>query len=258
MREKIKKILRESAGISFEVRQWTDILYNTIVNNPQEKVRLIIDGEDYPEAFENFSVDYFVIDYHDTITGYGHEHSGIDKDGNYVVLFYVQPRLLMGSSKFGLKTTLTHELKHAYQDYKRITGGYPSIGKTKESIELYTRDFILLLNDRNINNPIKKILKDYYYLTDLETTAYLENVYDSNKEYERIVKDVLNRDYRKYKDDYNLDSSWYMVTSSYDIPLLKKYKNPREFIDKSETILKRKAEKIIKKINKMKYVHGKL
>jgi hypothetical protein len=142
------KDLNESAGISFPVRKWSDIIYNEIMSNPQEKTRLIIDGYDYPEAFEEFQVDYFVIDYHPTITGYGHDYSGYDDDGNYIVVFYIQPVLVQGGHKFNLKTALNHELKHAYQDYKRITKGYPSIDDTKESKTLYTGDFIAYLNNR--------------------------------------------------------------------------------------------------------------
>jgi len=258
MRQTIRKILRESAGISFPVRKWTNILYNEIKGNPQEDVRIIIDGYDYPEAFEEFQVDYFVLDYHPSITGYGHDHSGYDKDGNYVVLLYIQPTLVSGKHNFGLKTALNHELKHAYQDYKRITGGYPSIGKTKESKTLYTGDFIALLNDRNIKGPIKKVLKDYYYLTDLEKDAYLENVYDGNPEYEKAIRRIIKQDYGKIKNHPDLDSDWYMIKTVYDIPFLNKYSNPRDFITKSSEILKRKAEKVLKRINKMKYVHGKL
>jgi hypothetical protein len=49
-----------------------------------------------------------------------------------------------------------------------------------------------------------------------------------------------------------------MVKTTFNIPMLNKFSNPRDFIDKSDDILKRRAEKVIKKINKMKYVHGKL
>jgi hypothetical protein len=257
MRNLIKKILKESAGISFPVRKWSDIVYDEIMSNPQEKSRIIIDGYDYPEAFEEFQVDYFVIDYHPTITGYGHDYSGYDKDGNYVVLLYIQPTLVRGSHRYDLKTALNHELKHAYQDYKRITGGYPSIEHTKESKELYTGDFIHFLNNKSIGGPIKSVLKDYYYLSDLESTAYLENVYDLNPEYERIVRGVLQKNYDLLKNHPDLDADWYMVKQTYDIPYLKKFNKASEFIEKSDKILKNKAEKIIRKINKMKYIHGK-
>jgi hypothetical protein len=258
MRNIIKKILRESAGISFEVRDWANVIHDVIMDNPQEKVRLIIEGEDYPELFEKFSVDYFVIDFHPTITGYGHEYSGIDKDGNYVVVLYIQPQLVGGGHQFDLKTALNHELKHAYQDYKRLTSGHSSIDDTKESKEFYTGDFISLLNNPRLRGPIKNVLKDYYYLSDLESTAFLENVYDLNPEYERVIRRIINKDYDNLKTHHDLDSDWYMITTTFDIPFLNKFKNPRDFINKSGPLLKRKAEKMVKKINKMKYIHGKL
>ena len=165
--------LTEGAGISFEARKWGEIIYNEIMNNPDEKKRLIIDGYDYPEAFNGFPIDYVVIDFYDKLTGYGQEHSGYDKDGNYVVHLYVQPGLLQGQGVFNLKSTLNHEMKHAWEDYNRLSKGLPSIEHTKESQELYNKDFILMLSDQNIVGPIKEILKYYYYLSNLEKSAYL-------------------------------------------------------------------------------------
>jgi hypothetical protein len=149
-----KKPINEVAGISFESRKWADIIYNEIMSNPEEKTRLIIDGYDYPEVFDQFPIDYIVIDYYDRITGYGQEHSGYDQDGNYVVLLYVQPMLVQGQGGYSLKSALNHEMKHAWEDYNRISRGKPNIEQTKESKELYTRDFILLMSDNNVVGPI--------------------------------------------------------------------------------------------------------
>lgn len=257
----LKKIIKEEAGISFVVRKWTEIIYDVILDNPQEDTRIIIDGWDYPEAREGFKVDYFVIDYTNTITGYGHDYSGYDKDGNYVVVIYLDRRFKQDFYKSGvsnfsynLKTALNHELKHAYQDYMRLSKGYPSIEKSKESKEMYTGDFIYILNNR-LRGPIVELLRYYYYLSDLEQTAYLENIYDGNLQYEMKVREILSKNFDQIKNHPQLDENWYMV-NTFDIPFLKKFKNPRKFIDYSERFLKRKAEKVIKKINKMKYIHN--
>ena len=110
--KKPNKTLTEGAGISFEARKWGETIYNEIMNNPDEKKRLIIDGYDHPEAFDGFPIDYVVIDFYDRLTGYGQEHSGYDKDGNYVVLLYIQPKLLQGQGGYNLKSVLNHEMKH--------------------------------------------------------------------------------------------------------------------------------------------------
>jgi hypothetical protein len=252
------KPINEVAGISFEARKWAEIIYNEIIANPEEKTRLIIDGYDHPEAFDGFPIDYVVVDFYDRLTGYGQEHSGYDKDGNYVVLLYVQPKLVSGQGGYSLQSALNHEMKHAWEDYNRLSKGLPSIEQTKESQELYNRDYILMLSDQNIRGPIKEILKYYYYLSNLEKSAYLENVYDQNPTYERIVRDIASKDFESFKDRFDLDINWHLMNTAYDIPFLKKFKSPREFIDYSAEELRSRALKMIKKINKMRYVHGKM
>ena len=252
-----KKPINEVAGISFEARKWAEIIYNEIISNPEEKTRLIIDGYDHPEAFDGFPIDYVVIDFYDRLTGYGQEHSGYDKDGNYVVLLYVQPKLVSGQGGYSLQSALNHEMKHAWEDYNRLSKGLPSIEQTKESQQLYNRDYILMLSDQNVRGPIKEILKYYYYLSNLEKSAYLENVYDQNPAYERVVRDIASKDFESFKDRFDLDVNWHLMNTAYDIPFLKKFKSPREFIDYSAEELRSRALKMIKKMNKMKYIHGK-
>lgn len=252
-----KKTINEVAGISFEARKWAEIIYDEIINNPNEEKRIIIDGYDYPEAFDRFPIDYVVIDFYDRLTGYGHQHSGYDKDGNYVVLLYVQPQLVSGQGGYSLQSALNHEMKHAWEDYNRLSKGLPSIDNTKESKELYNKDFILMLSDQNIRGPIKEILKYYYYLSNLEKSAYIENVYDKNPAYEKMVREISNKDFESFKDRFDLDVNWHLMNTAYNIPFLKKFKSPREFIDYSAQELRSRALKMIKKMNKMKYIHGK-
>ena len=251
------KSITEVAGISFESREWAKIINNKILKNPNEKERLIIDGYDYPEAFKSFPIDYIVIDFYDKLTGYGQEHSGYDKDGNYVVLLYIQPKVISGTGGFNLRTVLNHEMKHAWDDYNRLSKGQPSIDKNKENRELYNKDFILMLSDKNVRGPIKEILKYYYYLSELEKTAYLENVYDGNLNYEKIIRDISSKDFEPFKERFDLDINWHLMNTAYDIPFLKKFKSPIEFIDYSSEELRSKAVDMIKKINKMKYIHNK-
>jgi hypothetical protein len=249
--------INEVSGISFEARKWAEIIYNEIISNPEEKSRLIIDGYDYPEAFDGFPIDYVVIDYYDRLTGYGQEHSGYDKDGNYVVLLYIQPSLVRGQGGYSLQSALNHEMKHAWEDYNRLSKGLPSVEQTKESQEMYNRDYILMLSDQNVRGPIKEILKYYYYLSNLEKSAYLENVYDQNPAYERVVREIAGMNFEPFKERFDLDVNWHLMNTAYDIPFLKKFKSPIDFIDYSAEELRSKALKMIKKINKMRYIHQK-
>ena len=139
-----KELLKEAVGISFKVREWAKVIYYLLGNLNESETRLIIDGQDYPDLYEKFSVDYFVIDFNDWTNGYLDETSGYDKDGNYVAH-------IMVLSKFRdhdyMLTILNHELKHAYQDWERQRKGYPSISHTKESKELYTSDFVKVVKE---------------------------------------------------------------------------------------------------------------
>jgi hypothetical protein len=253
-----KKQINEVAGISFESRDWADIIYDEIMSNPEEKTRLTIDGYDYPEAFNSFPIDYVVIDYYDKITGYGQDYSGYDNDGNYIVHLYVQPKLVMGQGGYTLKSALNHEMRHAWEDYNRRSKGLPSIDDTKESKELYTKDFIRLMSDDKVVGPIKDILKYFYYLSKLETGPYMENVYDQNPAYESLVRDIATKDFESFKDRFDLELNWHLINTNYDIPFTKKFKSATDFIDYSAKELRKRANKVIKKINKVKYVHGKM
>ena len=255
--DNIKKTVNENSGISFESRKWAEIIYNEIISNSEEKNRIIIDGYNYPKAFEGFPIDYVVIDFYDRLTGYGQEHSGYDKDGNYIVLLYIQPGLVMGQGGYSLQSVLNHEMKHAWEDYNRLSKGLPSLEQTKESQEMYNKDYILMLSNQNVSGPIKEILKYYYYLSNLEKSAYLENVYDKNPQYEKVVRGITSKDFESFKDRFDLDVNWHLMNTAYDIPFLKKFKSPIDFIDYSAKELRSRALKMIKKMNKMKYIHGK-
>ncbi len=251
-----KKNINEVAGISFEPREWADIIYNEIMNNP-EQTRIIIDGYDYPEVFNQFPIDYVVVDHYNRFTGYDVERSGYDKDGNYVVLLYVQPHLINGQHEYTLKSALNHEMRHAWEDYNRISRGKPNINQTKESRELYTKDFINLMADNKIFGPIKDVLKYYYYLSKLEVGPYMENLFDGNPAYEDMVRQIATKDFEPFKERFDIELNWNQIITNYDIPFLTKFKTASDFIDYSSNELRKRANKVIKKINKMRYVHGK-
>jgi len=253
----IKKIIKESAGISFEVREWADILYYLLGNLDDSEPRLIIDGQDYPDQYEKFSVDYFVIDFNDWTNGYLDETSGYDKDGNYVVHIMVLNQFRNNSY---MKTILNHELKHAYQDWQRQRKGYSGIGSAKESKEMYTGDFVKVVKDRiDVGHFYKEMLKYYYLLSDLELDAFMENVYDRDviNDYRKMVSKIRETDIMKsayYSDSDDLEKNWKKL-HSLNLPFIKKYKDYTSFLSNSSKYFKKRSEEIIRKIDKMEYVH---
>lgn len=86
---------------------------------PQPKIdKIEINGKDFPEAYKDFKVDKWVITSSGRIE-YDHWKSGYDKDGNYVVYLNMPMSSIGGSA-------LVHEIKHAYDDWNRMSKGAPT------------------------------------------------------------------------------------------------------------------------------------
>jgi hypothetical protein len=250
--------LFEAAGISFEVREWSNIIYHLLDGMDDSEPRLLVDGQEWPEQFEKFSVDWFVIDFNDWTNGYLDQTSGYDKDGNYVVHIMVLNQFRHHPY---MKTILNHELKHAYQDWQRRRKGYEGIFATKEVKNIYTEDFIKVVKDRiKVGSFFKEIFKKYYLLTDLEMNAFMENVYDKDvlNDYKKMIKGLVDYDALKatyYEDPNKLEKDW-QVLNTLDLPFIKKYKNYTDFLTASTDYFKTKSQKILKKINKVEASHG--
>ncbi len=253
----MKNKITESAGVSFEVREWANIVYHLLDNLDDSEPRLIVDGMEWPEQFEKFSVDYFVIDFNDWTNGYLDETSGYDKNGNYVVHIMVLNQFRHHPY---MKTILNHEIKHAYQDWQRRSKGHEGIFATKEVKEVYTGDFIKVVKDKiKVGEFFKDILKKYYLLTDLELNAFMENVYDRDifNDYKKMVKNLTQFDDMRairYLNPEDLEKDWQTLLKS-DIPFLKKYKTYSDFLTASTKYFKERGQEVLKKINKLEYVH---
>lgn len=252
-----EEILKEVAGISIPVRNWAKVIYGLLSEIPRTERRLIVDGKKYPELFKDFSFDYAVIDFNDWTNGYLTETSGYDSNGYYVVHIMVLNRF---RNHPYMLTILNHELKHAYQDWKRQSKGYPTIDKTRENIQMYTGDFIKVLKDKIAINPVfKKTLKGYYLLSDLELDAFLENVYDKDElsPYKKMVSEMQKYDPvedSEYSNSEVLEEDWQKLLNL-NIPFLKKYKNYLDFLTASTKYFKVRSEEILRKVNKMEYIH---
>lgn len=251
----MEKIITETAGISFEVREWANIIFHLLDGLRDSERRLLVDGQEWPEQFKKFSVDWFVIDFNDWTNGYLDETSGYDKDGNYVVHIMVLSQFRHHPY---MKTILNHEIKHAYQDWQRRSKGYEGIFATKEVKDVYTGDFVKVIKDKIKVGPFfKDMLKNYYLLTDLELNAFKENVYDNDyiSNYKKMVKGLVKFNANSVsQNSKSLENDWEILLST-DIPFLKKYKTYQQFLKSSETYFKNRGEEILKKINKLEYVH---
>jgi hypothetical protein len=269
-------LLTETGGISFEVREWSDIIFDEIdvdltdieknvdvksMYDLQKYVKendyeLVIEGKNYPDVYEKFSVDYWVIRNSSRVE-YDHINSGINENDVYVVYLNI-PVVTIDQS------ALTHEIKHAYDDWNRYVNGGAPIRDSKEIRDIYTSDFqeiILKIKGKDLSYLYPVVLY-YYYSSKLETPSYLENVYDNKIiDYENLSKKLKN-----FKIDNFLDEKGDVKKSvvkefeslkKYDIPLFRKFNNVKNFLLYTQKYFNKRGRDIFKKIIKMKYIHGK-
>jgi hypothetical protein len=286
IRKIIKQTLNEVAGISFEVREWAQILSNEIGRlvgeadiilddnseddtngglqmftrwrrKPKADIKqLIIEGRDFPEAYEKFSVDKWVFNDANRIE-YDHNQSGYDDNGEYVVIFNVPIR--------GLDIRMfVHETKHAYDDWNRLRNGGKPIKDSWEIKNIYTKDFEKLILGASSQYPqLMGIIRSYYLASKLETPAYLENEFDSPKigSYKMVSKKLMDFNISSYynkKGDLarGLEDEFTDMLIKYDIPLFRKFRSVDDFLVYTEKYFHKRGRHIMKKIDKMLYIHG--
>lgn len=258
----IKRIIKESnelteiGGISMESRNWSEVLFSKIKES--DKKDFSIKGKDFPDLYERFKVDRFDIKFLPIgAFAYDQNSSGFIGD-EYVVTLVVDPNLFNNLDI----TVLNHEMKHAYQDFKRYENKSTPLKDSKFINDLYTSDFEEVvtgfMRGRNHNDVLIKILFIYYALSKVEQDAYLENIYDDSQKgikYGFSFTPIRAMNELKFLDFTRLNKWTWEDLTKLDIPFIKKFKTMEEFATYSEKYLKRQAEIFRKKINKMKYLN---
>ena len=226
---------------------------------PQPKIdKIEINGKDFPDAYEDFKVDKWVITSSGRIE-YDHWKSGYDKDGNYVVYLNMPMSSIGGSA-------LVHEIKHAYDDWNRMSKGAPPIRAGWEIKNIYTPDFekLVLGGGYKLSPMLNPIIRYYYLGSKLETPAYLENEYDNASmmgSYRDTAKKMMNFKASNFLDKRGnpakgLQESWTKLITDYDIPFFRKFKNVVDFLKYTEKHFNKRGRDILRRIDKMRYVHN--
>ena len=217
-----------------------------------------IEGKYFPEAYKDFSVDKWIIKNSNRIE-YDHRESGYDKDGNYLV-YLNMPLYSVGGS------ALNHEVKHAFDDWNRMSRGAQPIRSSWEIKNIYTPDFerLVLGDSRKFGNVLPKIIKNYYMGSKLEVPAYLESEFDNPKmtNYKAVAKDMIDFKVSKYLDKdgkpiESLQKNWSDLIDNYNIPFFKKFPDVLEFLKYTQKHFNKRGDYILKKINKMSYLNDK-
>ena len=250
-------------GLMYDPQQQTTTTATTV----DKPTKIIINGKDHPEAYKNFAVDKWILEDKNP-TEYDHRNSGYNEAGEYVV--YINCSMSSNMSSY----ILIHEIKHAYQDWHRISTNHPPIRQSKEALQLYTQDFerYVLAHKGGYNlDSIESIISAYYMSSPFEVTAYLESAYDTiqNKTaYQYNIFDQLYtlgkqmvafkiEDVEKFTRDKNVQKKWNKIITEYDIPLFRKFKDVNEFLKYTEKLFHKRGRNIMKKVNKLRTMdHG--
>ena len=203
-------------------------LNEEVTGDPIPKpTQIIINGKDYPNLYDRFSVDKWVIT-DKSLTEYDHVNSGY-KDGEYTVLINCQM-------------------------------------DSKEIQQLYTKDFekyILSHRGSYTLNTLDSIISAYYMSSDAEITAYLEGAYDeihNNQtqpagniyEFGKSMVKFKASDVEPKVKPTDLQKKWKDIIDNYDIPLFRKFKNVFDFLKYTEKLFNKKGGYIVNKVDKLR------
>ena len=214
---------------------------------------VIIHGDEFPEVYEEFPVDIWVIKNSNRIE-YDHYNSGYE-EGLYVVYLNMPISFISESA-------LNHEVKHAYDDWNRIKSGGKPIKDTWEIKNIYTKDFEkLILGGRGKFPQLSNVIHNYYMASKLETPAYLETDYDRGGiDYKNVglslkdfnIKNFFKKDGRPAS---GLEKE-FAELQKYDIPLFKKFNNVVDFLNWTKKYFNKRGDDIFRRVTKMRYVHN--
>jgi hypothetical protein len=228
--------------------------------SPQPKIdKIEINGNDFPDAYKDFKVDKWVIINSGRIE-YDHNKSGYNDNGEYVVYLNMPMSAIGGSA-------LVHEIKHAYDDWNRMSRGAPPLRDGWEIQNIYTADFekLVLGGSFKLSPMLHPIIRYYYLGSKLESPAYLENEYDNSSlggGYRSTAKKLMsfkasNFLNKKGQPAKGLQESWTELITEYNIPFFRKFKNVIDFLNYTEKYFNKRGRDILKRIDKMRYVHDK-
>lgn len=254
--------LKELFGISFDARAWSSIIKSHLklaknyFKNKKPLPDLTIIGKNYPKEYKLFPVDeikMLVRPEYGNGAGYDEQKSGYN-DGIYQIYLAFGPD--------ASDSAINHELRHAYEDFMRMSKNKPAMKNTKEGINLFSGDFekfMLTPIDKNIPgyDPFNKLVRGLYLTSKIERSAFADTVYDNDSLpiiylIQRAIKEtdlsVLSR-----INPQDLEKNWRRFKSDFKIPIVDKFHDYESFIKWASDEIKYKGERSIKKLLKVKF-----
>jgi hypothetical protein len=252
LKKLFEELLKEVQGISSEVRLWSPILAH-IVRKAKQNV-FTVEGKNFNVAYDKFPVDVFHITLTTVMTAYDENKSGYDDNGDYVVYFYIST---MADTQT-VKSNLDHELRHAFEDYKRRSSGTHGLSQTREGIDFFSGDFekLMMTKDTRQFFPFDRILTGLYITSKLEESAYSETVHNNELRIIDMLKQQLNANYPQLLETLPklIEQNWINLKKNINIPIFNKFDDAKSLIMWADNYIKNRGEKVLKKLMKIKYL----
>lgn len=255
---KLVQILNELQGISFDARAWTPIITNAIKLSKNSQSPTII-GKNYPKQYQQFPLDYihFVVDENfGNGAGYDEKKSGYQNNGEYHVYFAFGP--------YADVSAINHELKHAFEDFMRISKNSTPLRSTKEANDLFGsgfEEFMMSPGAKDYFFPITFLIEGLYYTSKIERSAFSDSVYDypeKNGMYEMYIRKLVrfarpDNVLANISEPHAFNEKWIKFNETYPINAVKKFKNYEDFIRWACDEINYKGNKTLKKLGKIRY-----
>jgi hypothetical protein len=250
-----EEVLDELHGISLDARVWAPVLRNAIKISKNTK-NPIITGKDYPKEYNAFPIDYIhfnVDERYGNGAGYDEKKSGY-QGNEYHAYFLFGP--------YANDSSINHELRHAFEDFKKISKGHPAMQYGKEAINLFSGDFERLMishSSREYLRPVSTLIEGLYYTSKIERSGFAETVFDNAARTEIIstIKQLvqyanISKIYYEYPPE-KIEKKWKEFKEIFHIPVTDKFKNYGDFIKWACDEINYKGNITLKKLRKVKY-----
>jgi hypothetical protein len=246
----VEEILNELHGVSFDARAWMSVILYRIGIEKNHR-NITIKGSNYPKEFRKFPVDKINVTINPDFptASYDENKSGYDNNGEYHIYFvfgtgHTQP------------SAIHHELRHAYEDFMRMSKGKPGLSKSKEGKSLFSGDFEKFMLNGGHYGPFNNIMTGLYFTSKIERSAYAETVYDGNSVTDYIKKAIYDNSISIIQHRYkpaDMEIWWNKLKQEYRIPIFDKFKDYLSFIKWASDEIKYKGEKSLKKLRNIQY-----
>lgn len=245
-----EEILNELHGVSFDARVWAPVILQRVGSEKNFK-NITIKGSDYPKEFRVFPVDQINITINPNYptASYDENKSGYDNNGEYHIYFvfgigHIQP------------SAIHHELRHAYEDFMRMSKGKPGLSQSKEGKSLFGGDFEKFMLNGGYYGPFNNIMTGLYYTSKIERSAHGETVYDGGTVANYIEKAINDNSLSTIQYRYkpaDMEIWWNKLKQEYRIPIFDKFNDYLSFIKWASDEIKYKGEKSLKKLRNIQY-----